>query len=111
MIEASLIPYDYKEKDPRSLLYHFPKMPTVIYAKKMQEFSFYQALDVAEQMAKAQGYCLVPYSCIHYRRRQILTDENKKIKIGRNSFFLLKKHDMTKNEYKNYQELIGGHLQ
>ncbi|MEM5592075.1 hypothetical protein AAHH67_10670 [Niallia circulans] len=49
----SLIPFDYKRKDPRGLLYLYPNSLNIVaYARKMQQFSYYQSLEVAETLAK-----------------------------------------------------------
>ncbi len=96
--EFTLLPKGYKDKDPRALLYLYPtSLNIVAYAKKLQVFSFYQTLEVAEDLAKRQGFILLPYSCIHWERaKQFGAD--RKIKIGRKSFFLMKLNELTKKE-------------
>lgn len=102
----SLVPKNFRQKDPRQLLYHNPTTINIIaYAKKMQEFSFYQALEVAEDLAKRQGFILVPYSCFHWQRAKNYGSD-RKIKIGRNSYFLMKPHELTKTELKKLKEVI-----
>jgi hypothetical protein len=94
----SLVPKEYKKKDPRSLLYFHPQSINIVaYAKKMQAFAFYQALEVAEELAKKQGFILLPWSCIHWQRAKSF-GYDRKIKIGRNSFFLMKPNELTKSE-------------
>lgn len=94
----SLIPKDYKKKDPRSLLYLYPNSVNIVaYAKKMQRFSFYQSLEIAEDLAKRQGYILLPWECLHWQRAKTF-GMDRKIKIGRKSFFLMKPKELTKNE-------------
>lgn len=96
----TLIPEKYKEKDPRALLYLYPTSVNIVaYAKKMQVFSFYQALEVAEDLSKRQGFILIPFSCIHWERAKRFGPE-RKIKIGRKSFFMLKPDELTKQETK-----------
>ncbi|GIN62764.1 hypothetical protein J27TS8_27570 [Robertmurraya siralis] len=96
--EFTLVPKDYRKKDPRSLLYYYPTSINVVaYAKKIQKFSFYQTLEVAEELAKKQGFILLPYACIHWQRAKNY-GLDRKIKIGRNSFFLMKPHELTKTE-------------
>lgn len=96
--DFSLIPKGYKNKDPRCLLYLYSKTINVVaYAKKLQQFSFYQTLEVAEDLAKRQGFILLPWECIHWQRAQSLGAE-RKIKIGRNSFYLLRISELTKTE-------------
>ncbi|WP_445505737.1 hypothetical protein [Niallia sp. 03091] len=94
----SLIPKDYKKADPRGLLYLYPNSINIVaYARKMQLFSYYQSLEVAESLAKRQGFILLPWSCIHWKRAKKL-GHDRKIKIGRNSFFLIKVDELTKKE-------------
>lgn len=96
--EFSLVPKEYKKKDPRSLLFLYPNSVNIVaYAKKMQEFSFFQALEVAEDLAKRQGFILLPWSCIHWQRAKSFGTD-RKVKIGRKSFFLMKQNELTKSE-------------
>ena len=104
--EYSLVPNGFRDKDPRQLLYHNPTTINIIaYAKKMQRFSFLQALEVAEDLAKRQGFILVPYSCFHWQRAKAY-GADRKVKIGRNSYFLMKPNELTKNEIKKLKEII-----
>lgn len=101
--EFTLIPSNYKKNDPRSLLYLYPTSVNIVaYAKKMQDFCFYQALEVAETMAKRQGFILLPFSCIHWERAKQFGPD-RKIKIGRKSFFLMKIQELTKKEYEKLE--------
>jgi len=95
--EYSILPEDYKSKDPRNLLYHFPSLPVVKYAKLMQTWSFYQALGVAEDLAHRQGYVLLPSFCMHWQRVQ-KHGPDRRVKIGRNSFYLMRLKELTKTE-------------
>lgn len=96
--EFTLVPREYRKKDPRTLLYYYPTSINVVaYAKKMQKFSFYQTLEVAEELAKKQGFILLPYSCMHWQRAKNY-GVDRKIKIGRNSYFLMKPNELTKTE-------------
>lgn len=94
----SLIPKNYKDKDPRTLPYLYPESLNIVaYAKKVQAFSFYQTLEVAEDLARRQGFILLPWSCIHWQRAKNYGPD-RKIKIGRKSFFLMKPEELTKSE-------------
>lgn len=100
----SLVPDKYKEKNIRALPYLYPtKLNLVVYAKQMQELAFYQALEVAENLARRQGFMLVPWSCLHWQRAKAYGPD-RKIKIGRNSFFLLKPNELTKGEIKKLEQ-------
>ena len=105
----TLIPAKYKAKDrdPRSLLYLYPTTVNfVAYAKKMQDFCFYQALEVAEDMAKRQNFILLPFSCIHWERAKQFGPD-RKIKIGRKSFFLMKIDELTKKENEKLEKHLS----
>lgn len=94
----TLIPRNYKKKDPRPLTYLYPNSINIVaYAKEMQRFSFYQALEVAESLAKRQGFIMLPWDCIHWQRAKVF-GADRKVKIGRKSFFLMKIDELTKNE-------------
>jgi hypothetical protein len=96
--EFSLVPKGYKNKDPRPFAYLYTKSINIVsYAKSMQKFAFYQALEVAEDLAKKQGFILLPWSCIHWQRAQSFGID-RKVKIGRKSFFLMKPNELTKGE-------------
>lgn len=106
MEHYSLVPADYKEKDPRRLPWLYPNSLNIVYyAKKMQEFAFYQALEVAEELAKKQGFILLPWSCIHWQRAKNF-GVDRKIKIGRNSFFLMKPNELTSSEKLKLQRYL-----
>jgi hypothetical protein len=96
--EFSLVPKGYREKDPRPFAWLYPKSINIVsYAKSMQKFAFYQALEVAEDLAKRQGFIILPWSCIHWQRAQSFGID-RKVKIGRKSYFLMKPHELTKSE-------------
>jgi hypothetical protein len=96
--EFSLVPKGFREKDPRPFAWLYPKSINIVsYAKSMQKFAFYQALEVAETLAKRQGFILLPWSCIHWQRAQSF-GVDRKIKIGRKSYFLMKPTELTKSE-------------
>ncbi len=96
MQHFSVVPVKYKDKDPRALVYHFPSMPIVKFAKLMAQFTYYKQLEVAEDLANRQGYILLPFNCMHWQRRGQFPE--RKVKIGRNSFFMMKITELTKSE-------------
>lgn len=104
--DITLIPSNYKDKDPRTLPFLYPESINIVsYAKKVQAFSFYQTLEVAEDLAKRQGYILLPWSCIHWQRAKNYGID-RKVKIGRKSFFLMKPEELTKGERRKLKEYI-----
>lgn len=101
--DFSLVPIDFRLKDPRQLAFLYPdniissKQKFIAYNKKMQTFIFYHSLDVAEHMAKLMDYILLPSTCIHWRRAKALGDK-RRVTIGRNIFYLVKYQELNKNE-------------
>lgn len=95
--QYSLIPDTVKHKDPRNLLYFYPRMNKITLSKKLLKFSFYQTLKVAEDLANRQGCILVPWECMNWKRAKEF-GADKKVKIGRNSFFMMKPGELTKSE-------------
>lgn len=101
--DITLIPKNYKLNDPRPLSYLYTNSINIVaYAKKMQKFSFYQSLEIAEDLANRQGFILLPFDCIHWQRAKAF-GKDRKVKIGRKSFFLMKIDELTKNEIKKLE--------
>lgn len=102
--EITLLPADYKEKDPRQLAFNYASTiqnssnGLVIYNKYVQQFIYYHSLDVAEQFAKQMGMILIPSTCIHWRRAKDLT--NRRVKVGRKSFYALREEELNVKEKK-----------
>ncbi|SEO80038.1 hypothetical protein SAMN04488134_11346 [Amphibacillus marinus] len=102
----SLVPRDYKKKDPRTLPYLYPETLNIVaYAKKVQAFSYYQTLEVAEDLARRNGFLLLPYSCMHWQRAKNY-GVDRKVKIGRKSFFMLRPHELTKGELNKLRDYL-----
>lgn len=106
MSEMTLVPDKFKDRDPRTLLYHFPHMPVIKYAKLMQEYTFYKLLKTAEQVAKMNGYILIPYSCMNWQRRANFA-EQRKIKVNNHSFFMMKYEELTNSERKKLDQYLS----
>lgn len=101
--EFSLVPEDYRMKDPRALVYLYPESITrsksslISYNKRMQTFIYYHSLEVAEHMAKIMDFILLPATCIHWRRAKQL-GEKRRVQVGKNVFYLVKESELTKSE-------------
>lgn len=105
MIGYSVLPHTFKDKDPRHLLFHFPSFPVVKYAKIMQEYCFYKQLKVAEEVAHKQGFILVPFDCMHWQRKKLF-GADRKVKIGKNSYFMMNPNELTKSEEQKLNDYI-----
>ncbi|OIJ07622.1 hypothetical protein BKP35_18210 [Anaerobacillus arseniciselenatis] len=100
------MPNGYKDRDPRSLLFNFPSMPKVKFAKMMNEFYFYKALEAVEEAANKLGFILVPRICMHWKRCRDYS-EDRKVKVVGKTYFMMKFREMTENEIlklENYLE-------
>lgn len=95
---GSVVPKIKYTSDPQTLLYHMPSMPAVKYARLSNTYQNYTLLLKTEQLAKQLGYLLVSAECIHYRRRQKLIDDNRRIKLSGRSWYTLRPSEMTKSE-------------
>lgn len=108
----TLVPSDYKRKDPRQMAYNFAdtirntEKGLVIYNRYVQQFIYYHSLDTAEQVAKAFNYILVPSSCIHWRRAKHFKD--RRIMVGREAFYTVTPSELNKNELKKLKEYMEG---
>lgn len=102
--KLSLIPDGYKQKDPRALLYHFPSLPKVKYAKLIDKFYYYKALEAVENAAKKMGYILLPRQCMHWQRKKNYAD--RKVIILGKSFYMMKREELTESEEKKLLDFI-----
>ncbi|MFP3599996.1 hypothetical protein SB679_25055, partial [Chryseobacterium sp. SIMBA_029] len=58
------------------------------------------------EMAHKMGFLLIPYECMHWQRKSKFAHD-RKVKIGRNSYYMMKHHELTKteqNKLMNYLE-------
>lgn len=107
ILEFTLVPEGYKEKDPRPLPFLYPESINLVsYSKQMQTFCFYQQLELAEDIVKRQGFILLPWECIHWQRAKTF-GADRKIKIGRKSFFMMKIDELTKTEKRKLESYIN----
>ncbi len=102
--KLSLIPDGYKTKDPRALLYHFPSLPKVKYAKLVDKFYYYKALEAVENVANKMGYILLPRICMHWQRKKNYAD--RKIVVLGKSFYMMKIAELTETEKSKLLEYI-----
>ncbi|PFZ53522.1 hypothetical protein COF76_27535 [Bacillus wiedmannii] len=103
--EYSVLPNTFKDKDPRNLLYFTPSLPVVRFAKLYQEFAHYKQLQLAESMARKFDCILVPLECMNWRRAKQF-GHDKKVKVGRNSYFMMHPSELTRNEKRKLEEYI-----
>jgi hypothetical protein len=103
----SIVPLAKVDKDPQTLLYHFPSMNAVRYQKLIQVYIYWKHVQTAEKVAKMSGKLLVPRECIHWQRKKKI--EDRKITICKKVFFVLAESEMSKTELLKYgMELVDG---
>ena len=101
----SLIPQNFKEKDPRALMYHFPNMPKIKFVKLMTKYSYFRALEAVEECANKSGYILLPRKCMTWKRAKEY-DTDRKVKVFGNSFFMMNPTELTKGEKTKLKSFI-----
>lgn len=101
----SIVPAEKIEKDPQTLLYHFPSMHPVRYQKLIKEYTFWKHVQTAEKVARMAGKLLVPRECVHWQRKSRF--ENKRVVIQKKVFFVLDAAEMSKAEIKKYSLLVS----
>lgn len=99
LLMPSLINETVVAKDPTKLLYLYPSMPKIRYAKMVDSYYKAQAILAAEKAAKANNCLLVPARCIHYKRR----DQSRRITIYGRSYYIMPIDDMTDLELAKYK--------
>ena len=108
MIEINnitIVPPNISSQDPRPFAYLYPQSIRdndrnfIAFIKKMQRFNFYNTLKDIEDYGKQNGYLLVPTVLLHWRRRKDLNND-RRIVVGRNSFYYLLPHELTPGEQK-----------
>jgi|SRR5690625_122408 len=104
--DISIVHKRYKEKDPRTLPFLYPERINIVaYAKRVQIFSFFYTLEVAENLVKKLGFILLPWSCMHWERVKEYGSD-RRVKIGRRSFFMMKPSELTKREREKLIEYV-----
>ena len=100
--QFTLVPTDYKDKDPRQLAFHYKSQivqserALITYNKYISKFLYYHSLQAAEQVAKTFGYILLPAECLHWRRATALS--SRRVYVGRKSFYTLQPDEIQKTE-------------
>ena len=104
--EFTLLPPNFQKMNPHALVLLYPEtMNIYVYHKKMTKYSFYLQVKLAEDIAKKMGFILLPGKCIHWKRAKAFA-ENRRVKIGRNTFYMLKINELTKKEHEKLIEVI-----
>jgi hypothetical protein len=99
----TIVPAEKVEKDPQTLLYHFPSMHPVRYQKLLSEFTYWKQVQIAEKVARMSGMMLVPRECIHWKRKLKL--EDRRVTLQKRAFFVLAESEMSKTELIKYRLL------
>src|SRR5690625_1345195 len=107
MTNISIIPKHANQTDPRQLLYHYPSMSAIRYAKLSSNFYHWKMVEIAEELARIQNMLLVPSPVLHWRKKQDI-EEKHKIKIGKHMYYLVEPEKLTKSEKNKLKEYIEG---
>lgn len=103
-MNKSIVPVR-RVSDPRQLLYHYPTMPVIRYAKLAADFYQDQLLRLAEDLAARQGFILVPASCLSWRKKQEIASE-RQVSIGKHSYYMMRHDEMTQSAQRKLQAYI-----
>ncbi|MGR5977255.1 hypothetical protein ACT7DE_30615 [Bacillus paranthracis] len=105
MSTCSVIPNKFQDKDPRQLLYHFPTLTSGEVSEIISRVLFFKQLELAEDMAHKMGFILVPYECMHWQRKKAFGSD-RKVKVGRNSYFMMQQNELTRTERRKLEEYL-----
>lgn len=106
------MPPNFKDKDPRGLAMLFPNsirndnQSFYGFIKKMQVFDFYNSLNMFEEYAHENGFILLPATIIHWRRRNELGSK-RRVRVGRNAFYLMREDELNKREKEKLLDYIN----
>lgn len=98
----TIVPVEKIASNPQTLLYNFPSMNPVRYTKLSAEYHYWRAVKAAEDTAHACGCLLVPGKLLHWRRHAKFAD--RKVKIGKESYFTMRQNELTAAEYNRFFE-------
>ncbi|MED4570976.1 hypothetical protein P9302_16050 [Brevibacillus agri] len=103
-MRLSIIPNSDPVKDPRTLLYFYPKMPAVRFAQMVSEYHNDDKLRMAESIAHSLGAYLVPSSCLHWRFKQQHAD--RKVQVGYQTYYSLRREEMTDGAFQKFVDHV-----
>ncbi len=98
----TIVPVEKVASNPQTLLYNFPSIHPVRYTKLSAEYHYWRAVKAAEDTAHACGCLLVPGKLLNWRRHARFAD--RKVKIGKESYFTLQQKELTATEYNRFCE-------
>lgn len=102
-MKLSILP-ERKLDDPRTLLYFYPKMPAVRFAKLITDFHNDEKLRMAEAIANSLGAFLVPSGCLHWRFRKNYSD--RMVQVGYQTYYTLKREEMTDGAWRKFSDHV-----
>ncbi|QTB25017.1 hypothetical protein J1907_23775 (plasmid) [Lysinibacillus sphaericus] len=108
MNDFSIVPPDFRDRDPRSYAYQYPddvRNNFVKYVKSVQKFSFYNSLNMFEEFAHANGFVLFPAQLMHWRRREGF-GQKRRARVGRKSFYMVRTYELTEAEKEKLLDYI-----
>lgn len=107
-MSLSLVDREKLSKDPRKLVFLFPKLPLVRYKSMAEDYHRGVTVLAAERIASMFNSVLLPSTCVHHSRRR---PERRLMLYGR-TYYIVERDLLTPTEWKKYQEIckeeIGG---
>lgn len=92
-------------KDPRHLLYHFPRLSAQRYAQLIADFHNDDKLRMAESIAAGLGCLLVPSCCLHWRFKQ--NHSARRVQVGYQTYYVVKREEITDGAYQKYVDYVN----
>lgn len=105
LMSLSIVPNHKVSKQPYNIPYHNPHFPLVKYNKIITDYFFWKQVQVAEEMAKMNGFLLVPSICLSWKR--VKKFSAYMVPIGRKTFYQIKPADLTEGEKKKFLDYVS----
>lgn len=106
--KQNFFPVDYRTKDPRVFLYHWPSNSTPAFiSKSFSNFLYASAFELMDSLATHKKQIILPFKCVTGKRLVYLKDKNYlSFKIAKESYFMLNESELEETEKKNLQEYL-----
>lgn len=109
----NLVPSEMVQEDPKQLIYHkkdeIMQNPVAFYnvLRRLKKHYHYKNVREFERYANANGKILVPANIFNWRSRtKIGLQQNDRVRIGRNHYYLVDQNKLSNNQIEQLQEQI-----